>query len=51
MIGVYISIRIGNELRMKILGTYQIISLIPQRIFQKNVNLCAEYRKNVKELL
>lgn len=48
VIAMLVSISTGKNLSERIQGTYQIISLIPQRIFQKNVNLCAEYRKNAK---
>lgn len=48
---VIISLQTYKSLRVKILGTYQIISLIPRRTFQKNSNLCVEFRSQAKILL
>lgn len=41
----------SSDIMSRISGTFQIISLIPSRIFTKNENLYAEYRKNVEKLL
>jgi hypothetical protein len=40
-----------SQLNKKIIGTNQIISLIPMRLYDKNIRLATEYQKYVKFLM
>jgi hypothetical protein len=55
ILAVFIVVLIANAITssnvmVRISGTFQIISLIPSRIFNKNENLYVEYKKNVESL-